>query len=392
MATRPSWAKLILEIFRAYIVDGNPGSGAQKPVKADIRAWGATTEAAIIDLYDKAPSYLGNVGGTANVVTADATPALDAYRTGQSFWITPALTNTVATVTLALNGLTAKAWTDAFGNPIGIGRLVLNRKQLVYYDGTKFLTPTLMPLHRGHLVGMVPFNDAGTPLTKIDVSAGLCRSSDDTVDIVHSASFVKNLAATWVAGTGNGGLDTGALAASTSYDIYAIAFPDGSVSDYIICKTSLGFTFPTGYTVKRLVGQFMTSAASQVVPGVWYPDGRFLLTVPFNDVSATNPGTAAVLRTLSAPIGSVARFVATIFNATTAAIQVLITETAQTDTVPSTTLHSMRVGAVSAAQSVELERRIDAAGQVRSRLSASGAADVLNITTFGWWTDRTVNT
>lgn len=44
-----SFLKLASEIFRAFIVDGNPGSGAHKPVKADIRAWGATLEAAAHD-------------------------------------------------------------------------------------------------------------------------------------------------------------------------------------------------------------------------------------------------------------------------------------------------------------------------------------------------------
>lgn len=39
-----SFAKYAAEIWRAYVVDGNASSGAQKPVKSDIRAWGASVE------------------------------------------------------------------------------------------------------------------------------------------------------------------------------------------------------------------------------------------------------------------------------------------------------------------------------------------------------------
>lgn len=41
------FAKLIAEIFRDYDTDGVPSSGARKPPKADIRAWGTTVEAMV---------------------------------------------------------------------------------------------------------------------------------------------------------------------------------------------------------------------------------------------------------------------------------------------------------------------------------------------------------
>jgi len=40
----PTFAKLGSEIFRAYATDGVPGSGAHKPIKADVRTWMATVE------------------------------------------------------------------------------------------------------------------------------------------------------------------------------------------------------------------------------------------------------------------------------------------------------------------------------------------------------------
>lgn len=41
------FTKLFAEIFRDYATDGVPASGANKPVKSDIRQWGAEAEAAL---------------------------------------------------------------------------------------------------------------------------------------------------------------------------------------------------------------------------------------------------------------------------------------------------------------------------------------------------------
>lgn len=389
-ALRPNFVKYATEIFRAYIVTSLPSSGAQKPVKVDIRTWGGLIEAALTDLYNKAPTPLGAVGGTANAVTATGTPGVPSLAAGQFYSIVPTITNT-DTITLLVDTNTAKAVLDRNGRALIAGRWKAGERHVLYYDGTQFVLVSMQPLERSAFAGLVPSNNAGTPLTKIDVSVGLCRSSDDTADLGLNAVMTKSLASTWVAGTGNGGLDTGALAVSTSYDVYIIGKADGTATDIIACKTSLGFSFPTGYSLKRLIGQFMTDGSSNIRAGTWFTDGRFLYTVPVNDINATNPGTAAVLRTLSAPIGAKAKFVMSVANVTTAAIQTLITETTQTDTAPSTTLFSLRVGAVNVMAAVELERKLDASGQVRSRLSASGAADVLIMTTFGWWSDRGIH-
>lgn len=67
----PTFPKLSAEIFRDYEVDGVPSSGAHKPIKGDIRTYGATIEAAL----DPDPA----AGGIVSVLDygADPTGALD---------------------------------------------------------------------------------------------------------------------------------------------------------------------------------------------------------------------------------------------------------------------------------------------------------------------------
>lgn len=390
MTTRPSFTKLALEIFRAYITDGVPSSGAQKPVKADVRAWGLKIEASLDDLYDKVTSLL-TVGGTVDVITATASPTVDALLAGQWYVFVPTGANTVIGPTINIDTLGAKTLTDPSGRQLPVGRLQ-NRATLGYYDGTVIrVMGGLVPFAKGHLHGLIPANNIGTPNTKIDIGAGRCRSDDDSADLMYGATFTKDLTATWVVGSGNGGLDVGVLAVSTSYDIYAIAKTDGSAYDFIVCKTSLGFTFPTGYTVKRLVGQFMTDGAAAIRPATWFSDGSATLAVPVSDVAVTNPGTAAVLRTLSAPLSSVAIFTAWLNNATTAAVQLLLTDPAQTDTTPSATIFDLRGTVANQSPSAEFRRKLNSSGQVRSRQQASGASDAFNIITRGWITDRNIH-
>lgn len=389
MTSRPSFVKYAIEVFRAYITDGVPGSGAQKPVKADIRTWGAKIETSLDDLYDKAITTLGGIGGTADAITATGTPTVDALLAGQAYWFTPTGTNTVIGPTLNIDSLTAKTIADAFGSPLPKAKLVANRAHLLVYDGT-VLRLIGHGFAKGYLFGLILANNGGTPLTKIDIGAGQCRSDDDAFDFVFTATFTKDLGSTWVVGSGNGGLDTGALAASTSYDVYAIGRTDGTAQDFIACKTLLGFTFPTGYSKKRLIGQFMTSGASQIIAATWYADGTAFLSVPVSDVAVTNPGTAAVLRTLTAPLSSIAIFTAWLNNVTTAAVQLLITDPSQADTTPSTTLFDLRGTATGQTNSAEFRRRLSS-GQVRIRQQASGASDALNVITRGWWTDRGIH-
>lgn len=115
-------------LFPAAAVDTN---------KAQVRTWLTEAENALSDLYDKNIETIGAIGGTANAITGTLTPALDAYAAGQTYWLTPASTNTAA-ATLNINGLGAKNLFTASGLALVAGELTAARTVQIFYDGTQF--------------------------------------------------------------------------------------------------------------------------------------------------------------------------------------------------------------------------------------------------------------
>src|SRR5260221_5827486 len=105
-----------------------------------------------------------------------------------------------------------------------------------------------------YLNGLLLSNDATTPNTKLDVASGICRDSNNIVDInlgnylglsgigTANSSTVINFAV-----NGINGLDTGTFAASTGYYIFAIADSSNRlVSGAIASLSATGPTLPFG--------------------------------------------------------------------------------------------------------------------------------------------------
>lgn len=92
-----------------------------------------------------------------------------------------------------------------------------------FYNGTDWVNPTTLP--RGHIDGMTLSN--GTDSTNdINIAAGKCRDSTDTVDIIIATALGKQLDANWTTGgtTGSpvGGRNSAVgLANDTWYHAYA---------------------------------------------------------------------------------------------------------------------------------------------------------------------------
>lgn len=115
----------------------------------------------------------------------------------------------------------------------------------------------------GYLYGYIISINGTTPNTDLDIAAGTCQNSTNTLVITNSLTITKRASTSWSAGSGNGMLDTGSLQASTTYYIFAIAKADGT-SD-ILCSTSAtNPLLPTGYTVFRQIGIFTTDASVHI--------------------------------------------------------------------------------------------------------------------------------
>jgi hypothetical protein len=113
--------------------------------------------------------------------------------------------------------------------------------------------------------------NATDPDHDIDVAVGTCRDSTNTVDMLTTA-LVKQLDATWVVGTGNGGLNSinfaaggGDMEALKTYYLFVIMDAAGTVdfgADKNISAENL--LLGTGYTHYRLLGYIETDALKSI--------------------------------------------------------------------------------------------------------------------------------
>jgi hypothetical protein len=149
-------------------------------------------------------------------------------------------------------------------------------------------------------------------------------------------------------------------------------------------------TMPTDYTVKRRIGSFRTNSSAEVVDFDQYGD-RFLWKTPVLDFDATNPGTSAILRTLTVPTGvKVHPLIHIALEGNTSGVPTaLITSPDQNDTTPSASMYTQyfRGNEVSAKHSL-IPVMTNTSAQIRTRLSSSEAANRIKGNTFGWIDSR----
>jgi hypothetical protein len=156
----------------------------------------------------------------------------------------------------------------------------------------------------GYLFGMTLQNDTSDATNDLRITAGECASDDanmeDRVLLKTTAMYIKQLDASWAAGSGvNGGRISGSIADGTWH---VFAFRDGTDgSTQIGFDQSLTPTLPNSGTHKRRIGSFLREGGA-IVAFIQHGD-RFTRATPLLDVNATNPTTSAVLRTMSVPNG-----------------------------------------------------------------------------------------
>jgi hypothetical protein len=229
---------------------------------------------------------------------------------------------------------------------------------------------------RGYLAGLTLSNDATSPNTTVDISAGVC-AADDASLIMSLGAFTKTTGA-WVVGNGNGGLDTGTVAASTWYHVFVIERTDTNVVDALISLSATSPTLPANYTKKRRIGSVRTDASSHILAFSQNGD-EFLWAAAVGDVNTSSLGTTATLLTLTVPIGvkvnALYRFAATAGNG------ILINspdESALAFNVP--------VGNVTSDSAVSSgaggNTRTNVNGQIRATAGASST--LLQLVTYGW--------
>jgi hypothetical protein len=251
-------------------------------------------------------------------------------------------------------------------------------------------TLTEMGYPPGFLFGLTLSNNVTDPTNDIDIAAGKCRDSTAARNMVLASALTKRLDAAWAVGSGNGGLDTGSIANAT-YHIWLIKRSDTGVVDALFSASASAPTMPASYDYKRRIGSIVRASAAIKT---FVQDGDlFMWKSPVNDVAAGNPGTAAVTRTLTVPVGI--RVSAKIQVNATGATQpalpgaIYISDLSLTDVAASPTAGAgVVVFASSAISDLQLGTTIDVmtntSAQVRSRIQISAAGTTLQINTIGW--------
>lgn len=159
------------------------------------------------------------------------------------------------TITLDVNSLTLKAAPDQYADTLPI------------YDATAVgIKKIRVRPPRGHVWGLTLSNDATTPNTVIDISAGEAASDATSPLMMVSPAFTKSCNSIWSAGTNNGALDTGGFIPSTGYHVYQIMRSDTGNVDFLISASATAPIMPANYDHKRRIGWIRTDGSTHILP------------------------------------------------------------------------------------------------------------------------------
>jgi hypothetical protein len=254
---------------------------------------------------------------------------------------------------------------------------------------------------RGLIGGLVPSNNGLDASNDIDVSIGM--ATDDTHAHVMrlTSSITKRLDAAWAVGTNQGGLDTGAKAASTWYHLYLIRRPDTGVVDVLFSTSASSPTMPTNYTQKRRIGSVRTDGSSNIyaftaIEGAGGGLDCIWSAIKADVVSSSVNVTTAVTRTLTVPTGikvraDIAVAVQTSISTTGTYLHQFRSPDASDEAVSTFGYGALQFAAGTSGThsgSGTLQVWTDTSATIRSRSNGSTNPDNIWISTRGWFDAR----
>lgn len=289
----------------------------------------------------------------------------------------------------ATNGVTfAPAGVEA----TTLAAIPIGRVTKVWWDNVKatwvadYVAPATQVV-RSYLAGLTLSAAGGTGT--FGIAAGQAADSTNADMMSLGSAYTKTTSA-WAVGSGNGGLDTGAVATGTWYHAWLIKRPDTGVVDVLFSLSASSPTMPSGYTLKRRIGSMKTDGSSQWVKFIQDGD-LYQWDVPVLDVADTNPGTSLQTKTLpSVPPGIIVLALLNIQPTfATSAAQLYTHDLAVSDMAASQTVAPLGVGNSSNGASgltggAWQQIRTDTSARIGYRIDASGGSDVIRMATLGW--------
>jgi hypothetical protein len=213
------------------------------------------------------------------------------------------------------------------------------------------------------------------------IAAGVANDTTNTV-LMQLASAYTKTTSSWAVGTGNGGLDTGAIANSTWYHVFEIYRPDTGVVD-IVFSLNTSPTLPTNYTLFRRIGSMKTDASAHWTAFTQVGD-TFVWATSITDLSAANNAGARSAVTLTVPPGVqvTATFRASGGATGAGTILAIFTSLLETDqTTPSDLAMILNTQAAGS-----FERVTNTSAQIGFRTSSTNGT--ISIFTYGWKDSR----
>lgn len=261
------------------------------------------------------------------------------------------------------------ALADASGGPDSNSALISQFRNV--------LTP------RGYIFGLKLANNGADATNDIDIAAGEAQAESHDEVMTLAGTIVKQIDAAWAVGTNAGGMNTGAVANATWYEVHLIKRLDTGVVDVMFTTTANRATLPTNYTKQRRIGWIRRGTATNLA--FTQVEDSFTLTTQVNDVSATCTTTATAV-TLTAPPNSIARFRAIAVSTTSvnATASLVFSEIVEGNVTPAqaTGICSLAVWDLVAMNAGHFELRVSSSSQIEH--DSDNTVATFDISTFGW--------
>jgi hypothetical protein len=146
---------------------------------------------------------------------------------------------------------------------------------------------------QNYLSGLTLSNDSGDTDHDLSIDSGICNNSTNATAIELSSAIVKRIDASWVAGTGNGGLASSlTLAANTTYHVFAIVVSGSADAGFDTSPTAANLVTDHSATAFRRIGSVLTDASSNIRQFKQSND-TFLLEQPILTYPSVNIGNTA---------------------------------------------------------------------------------------------------
>lgn len=361
-----------------------------------------------------APSGNWNNSGTANPATGTGGVSISSISSGALYPIyqVGAATGHSATANFgasAFSGAVPSGFISGWGTGISVaagtgagGDQITSQGslQLVPGSGGTVQAPTMPPGNNSTAVATTAFVAAAVPVLRsylaglglstagssatFAVAAGVAADTTNVRMMVLASALAKTTSA-WAAGNNNGGLDTGAIAASTWYHVHLIMRTDTNVVDALVSLSASAPTLPSPYTLFRRIGSMKTNASSQWTLFTQLGE-EFLWSVPVLEINGVAVPTTPTLITLAGvPTGLQLRARVRVFCSGTA--DTLVQSPDEASAQANASGAGVDLGLPTSGRSAaNLIIRTSTSAQVRWSAVATGSTSY--ITCFGWLDSR----